>query len=450
MRQSSYSIIRQNLHRSIIKLSLPGMITSVLQTLYQLVDAYWVGKIGPQALAAMGGCSFILWSLLALTALSVNGITALVAQHIGAGRELRAQFSAGQGLLLSSVLAVLLSVSIFSSMEFWFGIMGFKPDVQVLAADYLNILLGGLIFLFWFASLEGVFRGIGDTRTPMYILALALTFNAVADPVFIFGWLGLPAMGVGGAAFATVLAQLLATVLAYVQLNRKSFLPKLRLRRRISVDFTTMGRIIGIGLPIALGGFFFSIIYVFLTHIIARFGTAAIAAVGVGHRIEGIAWFACVGFSVSAATLVGQNVGARRYDEAKRAALWVNGYGVITLLLVSICYFVFSSELIQIFTPDPQVQQFGVSYLKIIAVFEMFLALEVIMEGVFSGAGYTLPVMLVTVPITAIRIPLAWFLAITLGWGAVGIWWAISLTTFLKGALNLLLFVLGFWKKKLP
>ncbi|MBD3223667.1 MAG: MATE family efflux transporter [Caldithrix sp.] len=449
MPSERYLIINKNLHRTILNLSIPGMVTSVFQTLYQLIDAYWVGKIGPAALAAMSGCSFILWSLIALTALSVNGITALVAQNIGAGKPARGRFIAGQGMVLSTFLALLLMVVVFVFEQSIFEIMGFNARVTLLAFDYLNILLSGLIFIFIFASFEGVFRGIGDTRTPMYILAIALTLNAIADPVFIFGWFGFPALGVGGAALATITAQAFAAILAFYMLTRKGFLATIKWSSKIRIELTAIKRIADIGLPIALGGFFFSIIYVFLTGLIAQFGTAAIAAIGIGHRIEGIAWFACVGFSVSAATLVGQNLGYRRIEGARRAAWWVNAYGVVTLLGVSIIYFVFSHFLLQIFTDDPAVQVIGVRYLRIIAIFEMFLALEVIMEGVFSGAGYTLPVMLVTIPITALRIPLAWFLAFQLDWGINGIWWAISFTTFLKGGLNLLLFKLGLWKRKL-
>jgi len=204
-----------------------------------------------------------------------------------------------------------------------------------------------------------------------------------------------------------------------------------------------------VGLPIAMTGFFFSLIYIFLTNIISRFGTEAIAAIGVCHRIEGIAWFACVGFSVAATTLVGQYVGAKKIPSAKSAAIWVNSYGVAVLFLVSLIFYFFPDWLTSIFTDDPLVQSMGIDYLKIVAVFEVFLALEVIMEGVFSGAGYTLPVMMVSIPITLLRIPLAWYLSLKLNWGIEGVWWAIALTTFLKGLLNTILFFSGLWKKKI-
>jgi len=449
MNDSSRSIIFENIHKTIFKLSFPGMVSSVLQTLYQIIDAYWVGKLGPEALAAIGGASFVLWAILSLTALSINGITTLVAQNIGAGKEDAAKYAAGQGLLLSTFITIILSVSIFYLQDALFNLMGFSPNVAAMAYTYMTVLLAGLIFMFWFLSLEAVFRGLGDTKTPMLILAVALAFNSIADPVFIFGWFGLPAMHIGGAAIGTVLAHIIATILAYYFLKRKNFLPVLRSVRGFKIDYHILRRLLNIGTPIALGGFFFSIIYVVLTRIIANFGTEAIAAIGVCHRVEGIAWFACVGFSVAASTLVGQFVGAKQVNKAGKAAWLVNGYGCLALLFVSVVFYFFPEGLIRIFTNDADVVKIGVEYLRIVAIFETFLALEVIMEGVFSGAGYTLPVMLVSIPITGARIPLAWYLSISLGMGTAGIWWAIAGTTFLKGFLNTVLFAAGLWKKKL-
>jgi len=449
MEQPNHRVTHKNLHRTILELSLPGMVSSILQTMYQIIDAYWVGKLGAEALAAIGGSAFVLWAIFSLTALSVTGITTLVAQNIGAGKEHSARHAAVQGLLLATLIALLLAVTVYFLQDIFYGIMGFTPLVRQMAWDYMTIMATGMVIIFWFVSLEGVFRGLGDTRTPMIIVAVSLAFNSIADPVFIFGWFGFPALGVGGAALATVLAQFLSLILAVWLLRKKQFLAPRDYYLQARPDWPIAKRILDIGLPIALGGFFFSIIYVFLTNIISRFGTEAIAAIGVCHRIEGMAWFACVGFSVAATTLVGQFIGAGRIDEARRAAWWVNGYGVVTLLMVSIVFYFFPEFLMSIFTDDIQVRRIGAEYLRIIAYFEIFLALEVIMEGAFSGAGYTLPVMLVSVPITAARIPLAWYLALHLGMGTAGIWWAIAGTTFVKGLLNSILFALGLWKKRL-
>ncbi len=448
MKQNIEPIINRNIHKAIISLSLPGMISSVLTTLYQLIDAYWIGKIGPDALAAIGGSSFILWAIFSLSGLSVSGIATMVAQHVGAGEIDRGRLAAGQGMLLNTSSAIILAGLVFFGQNALYGIMGFEAVVTVLARDYMNIILLGLVFGFGFGGLEAVFRGLGDTRTPMAVLAVALVGNAVLDPFLIFGWAGFPALGIAGAAWATILSEALGFLILILLLARKNYLPKLN-RNIPLLQFPILRHIMSIGAPVAFGGFFFSLIYVFLTRIISRFGMDAVAAIGIGHRIEGIAWFACVGFSVAASTLVGQNVGAKRWKQAERSVWLVSAYGVSLLLLISALYYFAPQTLMRIFTGDPTVQKIGSEYLRIIALFEVFLGLEVIMEGAFSGAGYTLPVMLVSVPITAARIPLAYLFALHWDWGIVGIWWAIALTTGLKGVLNTLLFALGIWKKKI-
>ncbi len=449
MYESKHSIVHKNIHKVILSLSLPGMISSVMQTLYQLVDAYWVGKLGPAALAAIGGSSFILWAVYSLTALSSSGISALVAQNIGAGDESSARSTAAQGMLVSTISALILAITVYFNQGLLYRIMGFDAQVTEMAYQYMSIILLGIVFSFWFTGLEAVFRGIGDMHTPMIIIALALTLNAILDPVFIFGWFGLPAMGIAGAAWASVLAQLLAMLLAGYFLRRKQFLPGFEKQNRSFLQIPVIIRILSIGTPVGFGGFFFSLIYVGLTAIISEFGTEAIAAIGVCHRIEGIAWFACVGFAAAASTLVGQFAGAGNLKKAEDAAWWVTGYGGFTLLIVSIVFYFFPAELMSIFTTETAVQSIGVEYFKIVALFEIFLAFEVIMEGAFSGAGYTLPVMLVSLPITAARIPLAWYLAIYLEMGSSGIWWAIAITTLLKGTLSILLFKQGVWLKKI-
>ncbi len=448
MEQTIEPIINRDIHRAIFSLSLPGMISSVLETLYQLIDAYWVGKLGADALAAIGGSSFILWAVFSLTGLSINGIATLVAQNIGAGKSEQGRFAAGQGMVLNLGSALVLAFLVFISQNTLYQIMGFEPHVLLLARQYMNIILIGLVLSFGFTALEAIFRGLGDTRTPMIVLAVALTFNAVADPFFIFGWWGFPQLGIAGAAVATVISEILGLFILLWLLAKRQYLPKLRFKKPV-IHLNIMRKISAIGAPVAFGGFFFSLIYVALTRFISQFGMEAIAAIGIGHRIEGIAWFACVGFSVAASTLVGQNVGAKRLKQAERSAWLVSLYGVALLALISAIYYFAPQTLMSIFTNDAAVQKIGADYLRIIALFEIFLGLEVVMEGAFSGAGYTLPVMLVSVPVTAARIPLAWLFAIHWQWGIDGIWWAIAMTTGLKGTLNTVLFALGVWKKKI-
>ena len=210
-----------------------------------------------------------------------------------------------------------------------------------------------------------------------------------------------------------------------------------------------MWRISRIGAPIAAAGIIFSLTYMALTRIVAGFGTAPIAALGIGHRLEGIAYFAAVGFSVASATLVGQNLGANQPQKAERAAWMTLGFASIILFVACIVYFVFAGPIYRFFIDDPLVIQEGIKYLRIVAIFEIFLGFEVILEGAFSGAGNSIPPMTISVPITVLRIPLSMLLANYFNLGSTGVWWAIATTTGAKGIVMAIWFKRGKWKTKI-
>ena len=214
------------------------------------------------------------------------------------------------------------------------------------------------------------------------------------------------------------------------------------------INRNVIRRLTKIGAPIAFSGVMFSASYMILTGIITRFGSPALAALGLGHRIEGLSYFTAVGFSVAASTLVGQNIGAGKLRRAETAAWLVALYVVIYLGVVSLVYYFFARNIIGFFIDDPAVIVEGTRYLKIIAVLEIFLGLEIVFEGAFSGAGNSLPPMMISVPLTWARIPLALLLAETLVMGSNGVWWAISVTTGLKGMLLAFWWSRGRWKNR--
>jgi putative MATE family efflux protein len=438
----------QNIHRCIFKLALPAMASYSMRTLYQLIDAYWIGMLGSEALAALSGASFIIWSLYALSAIATTGTTTFVAQATGAKQPFEARFSAAHGFFILFFISLCVMITGVSIEKKLFLLMGLNPVVSVHASAYLRPILYGIFFSSSLSLIEGIFHGLGDTRTPMILLSLSLILNIVLDPLFIFGVGNFHGSGISGAAWATVLAQLSASVIGIILLIKRNFVPTFFYNRRIGISFKRLGAIVQIGAPVAFGGFSFSIIYVFLARIISLFGTSAVAAIGICHRIEGVAYFACMGFSVAATTLVGQNIGARHVDRAEKAAWLVNLYTALLLAFMSVIYYFSSHLLMSFFSNDPEVIRAGSLYLQIIALFEVFLGFEIIMGASFSGAGDTLPPLFVTFPLTMLRIPLAWYLSVELAMGVKGIWWAISGTTFLKGTIVSILFLMGKWKRK--
>jgi putative MATE family efflux protein len=302
-----------------------------------------------------------------------------------------------------------------------------------------------VVFVEWGAS---VFRASGNTRLPLVVTSIAVVLNIVLDPLLIFGWGVIPGMGSTGAAIATMIAYLVAAaILAF--LFRGSRLPfPVHLRMWGPIDWSRIRRLVAIGVPISISGISFSVVYLFVNRITAQFGTPAVAALGIGNRIESIDYLVAFGCSTAVATLVGQNLGARNPDRASelthKTILLVSAFtGIMTTV-----FLLFPESIMRIFVDDPAVLEAGKDYVRILALSQILMGWEIVLEGAFSGAGDTVPPMAVSIPGSILRIPLAWFLAVSLGWGVKGVWWSITISTLLKGVAVYIWFSLGHWKHR--
>ena len=434
------------LSRAILKLAGPAIGSMLFIMIFGLVDVWWVGKLGAEQLAGVSAAAFILWALQSIATLVDTGVNAMVSRFFGAGEKRRASLVIGQGIILALLLAVSNSGIGLAIERFTFVKMGLHGAVLDAALDYMNIILYGLPTIFLAFALDAAFRGMGDTKTPLKIISAGLTLNMILDPLLIFGVGPFPRMGAGGAALATIIAHGFIVLAAILLLQRRDIKIIFRHEKKW-IDWDIMWRLIKIGAPIAVNGFLFSLSYMALTRIITSFGPDALAAIGVGHRIEGLSYNVAVGFSFAAATLVGQNLGAGKPQRAEKA-VWLNILYISTFLVAaSLFFYFFGHAIFRFFVDDAEVIAEGAIYLKIVALFEIFLGFEIVLEGAFAGAGNSMPPMLISVPLTWARIPLALFLAHNMDMGSQGVWWAISITTGLKGVVMAFWFRRGNWKR---
>lgn len=441
-------LLQLPISQAIFRLAWPAMTSYFFMMMFNIVDGWWVAKLGADALAGVGAASFIYWAIEAAATLVSTGVNAMIARFVGARDSGPASQVATQGSILAIVLALIVALGGFLFQDATYRLMGLTGPVFAAAHAYMTVILSGLPTIFLVFALDACFRGMGDTKTPLKIIALALVLNAVLDPIFIFGCGPLPRLGVAGAALATVLSQALAIAFFYFQLKKRPV--HLRFNRPLKsvIQISMIWRIARIGAPIAIAGVIFSLTYMFLTRIVSVFGTAPIAAMSLGHRLEGLAYFSSLGFSVAAATLVGQYLGAGQPEKAERSAWLTIAYISVFLGGVCVLYLFFARQVFEFFIADPKVVSEGANYLRIIALFEIFLGCEVVFEGAFGGAGDSLPPMVVSVPLTVLRIPLALVLANDLNLGSAGVWWAISTTTAAKGISIAIWFKLGHWKRR--
>ena len=438
-------IVNRSPLAGLLFLAVPAVLSSLFYIVFEIVDMFWVGKLGSYAVAALSTGSFYVWMLRALTQTVATGALAMVSRRSGENNKKGVISTAGAAIASSVILSVITMIVFSFAAEPVFMLIGIERSIAENATKYVQIFISGIFFVYLMVTIEHVIRGMGNTRVPMFITGFSLLLNACLDPVFIFHF----KMGFKGAAVATVISHAVGSVLMVAALF--IMLPELRrIRLKFNLKFFRdyFYPMVKIGAPVSFSNTMFAVIYLVLAGIISHFGSAPLAAVGIGHRIESLPYFVAFGFAMGTASMVGQNLGAGQPQKAKDSVILALKLVSIILFTASVVFFFLPEYFYRFFIKDPDVINYGKSYLKFIAVFEVFLAFEVVLEGAFSGAGDTKPPMIIIFTLTMLRIPLAWFFSIFLNLGVQAVWAVISFTTFLKGVLMLFWFNRGKWMEK--
>jgi len=406
---------------------------------FNLIDSIWVGRlIGPAALAAVSTAGFYIWVVLSLGEMVEIGLIAVAARRHGEGDPELAARVAAAAVVYALCAGLVVSVVGWSVAGTMFRVMRVPPEVASLGHAYLSTWLLGAPLVFGFFAIEATFRAAGDTRTPFLMLAASVGVSILLDPLLIMGLGPFPRLGVEGAALASVMVRSGGFLVGLVIALRRGLL-------RVSApDWRALPTVIRIGMPLSLAGVLLSVIYMWLTRFTSRFGTAALAALGVGHKMEGLGFIAISGFALAAGALVGQNLGARQEARAREAVRLTVGYCLVVTVTTAIAFLLIPGRLVSLFTRDAQVIADGVLYLRVIAFAQIGQSFELILEGALAGAGYTFWPQVVSTSVTAMRIPLAaWW---SRAFGLVGIWLALSVTAISRGIAMILFWKRGRWR----
>ena len=434
-------LVEDPLARTIARLALPAVASSLLMTLFTSVDMYWVGRyVGANALAAVSTSVFWIWLVIALGEMVSIGLTAVAARRHGEREHAAAARVAGNAVVFSLVFGTAIAIVGTMLVPQLFALMQMPAEIAELGHRYLAAYLLGTPLVFGFFAVDAAFRASGDTRTPFVLLTVSVTVTLVLDPVLILGLWGAPKLGIAGAAVATVLTRGAAFLMGIVIAVRRGIVSLDRPRP------LAVGAILRVGAPVAVTGAFFSLIYVALTRTTTQFGTPALAALGIGHRVESWLYMIGVGFGAATAAIVGQSLGARRTSRAARAG-WISvAFCTVLGTLTGAAALVWAEPIAGWFSTDPAVIAEGARYLRIAALAQVFLCMEVVLEGALGGAGDTLPPMLASSVLTALRIPLAAWAAPR--YGVAGIWWVLTLTAIARAFAMVLLWRSGRWKHR--
>lgn len=431
-------MVSGSIDRAILHLGAPAALAALLQAGFLVVDTFWLGRVGAVAIAAASTAGFVMWLAQTLGEGAANGSGAVLANAVGAGDDPAVRRAASAGQALAVWGSALVSSVGLASAHAVFVFMGTAGDVSLAGHRYLLVILLGMPAYFVFTWLSAAFRATGDARTPLKLLAIAAVVNLLIDPVLIFGLGPAPALGVTGAALATVAAWLVSAAWGWVLLGRMGLRPMVRDLMRPPRSETW--KALKVGVPLGLEGAFFSVIYIFLTKVTTEFGTPAVAALGVGHKLELLNYFVCAGMGAAATTLVGQNLGAGNPARGARATwrtlfLTCLPVGAVTLVLVS-----YPDQAVAVFNADPEVVSAGTTYVLLAGLSQLFMAFEVVCLSAFAGAQWTAVPAVVEMGFTAARVPVAMAL-IALGFGVEGVWIAIAGTTVIKGSLLGIMFL---------
>ncbi len=432
--------------RALLRLALPVLASHALRVAYQWVDALWVRGLGVNATAAVTTSVFVMWWMYALNDVVAIGVMAYVSQLLGAGERGRAGVAAWKGLRASAALGVLASVFGAFGAAWAAGLMGETGETARVGTAYLRVVLMGAPLPMLCLTCESIMRSSGDTRTPLLLDLGSVAFNAVLAPLLIYGLGSFRGLGVVGAGLATLCAQaLLLLGYAWLALRRHPAFPLSRRAAGPPVNLAGMARV---GMPAALIGMLFSVVYINFARAASVFGPAALAVVGIVNRVESLEYMVAVAIGGAGAALVGQNLGAGRVDRATRVISTGLRWGLVFSGILMIPLLGFPGFFVSLFSTDPEVLRLGTPYMRIVGACALFNTAELITAEGVIGSGHTAPISIIFSVFSLIRIPLT-LMVPGWGFGVLGIAWVISSTCVLRAITILAWASRGTWKKGL-
>ena len=436
--------------RSLLGLAMPIVATNILQSAYQIIDAFWVGRLGGAAIAAVSVTFPVMFLMMAVGAgLSIAGST-LTAQFVGARNHAMVGHVAGQTFLMVISSAVVLGVAGWIATPALLRLLAVAPDVHDGALGFMRVSFLALAFNFAFFVFQSITRAIGRPSIPVYIVLVTVVLNFALNPLAIFGWGPVPGYGVVGAALTTLITQALAAVTGIILLSRG--LHGVRIHARDFVpDLKHIKRTFLLGLPASLDMSARALALMMMTFLVTSFGTVSLASYGIGGSVlQAGAIIPGIGLSIAVSALAGQNIGAGNIARADRTGRVGAGLGFGVLAGLGLVVWLLAEPIIAFFVPeDRAVIAEGAHYMRIVAWSWGFYGATFALVGVFRASGNMMVSMMLTVLSTwVLQFPIAYGLSKHTALGIDGVYWSLPISAVLTFAVTLLVFLRGGWKRK--
>lgn len=451
--RNKLTISKENKHilNSILKLAFPIIIANVLQTMYQLVDTFWLGRLSANAVASVSLSFPILFLVVSLGGGLTLAGTVIVAQHKGAGDQRMVNYASSQTVMVIFFISIILAFIGYFSAESLMSLIGAGDELIDDAVVYFQVSSWGYIFMFMFFVYQSLMRGIGNVLIPMYVVFGTVILNLLLDPLFIFGYGFIPGYGVAGAAIASIITQAISAIIGLYIL----FKGKRGIKIRVPFmrwDFKWVKNLFSLGLPASLDQSSRAAAMTAMVMLVTSFDSEIVAAYGVGARILSLVVVPALGLSISTTSLVGQNIGAGRLDRAERVGNLGMLIAAIGLSTLGIILFFLAEPLTRLFVPDdPVVIDVGSKFIKIMAPTFGLLGIQQVLNGVFNGAGLTKVSMLISILVLwTARFPVAFMLSHNTSLSYEGIWWAFPISNAIAALIAFVYYKRGSWKKIQP
>ncbi len=414
--------------RQLFNLALPIMGTSFVQMAYNLTDMAWVGRLGSESVAAIGAVGILTWMTCSISLITKVGSEVSVGQSVGAKDEKGARTFASHNVTIALLVSIFWGISFFFFAHPIIGLYKLDAAISLQAVKYLRIVSTAFPFIFLSYAFTGIYNGAGMSKIPFYTTGCGLIFNMILDPlfIFVFNW------GVEGAAWATWVSQGMVCLLFVYRLKVKNKLfGGFSFFTRLKARYTQ--RVVKLGLPVALLNTFFAVINLLMGRTASTYGGhIGLMTLTAGGQLEAIAWNTSQGFSTGLSAFVAQNYAAKENKRILSAYHTTLKMTAIFGLLCTLLFVFYGSEIFSLIVPEKEAYGAGGIFLRIDGYSMMFMMLEITMQGLFYGTGHTIPPAIISITFNTLRIPIAIGLA-AIGLGVEGVWWAISISSILKG-----------------
>ncbi|MBD3164683.1 MATE family efflux transporter [Candidatus Woesearchaeota archaeon] len=400
----------KNPRKALFRLAWPIMLATIVQTLYNVVDTAYVGRLGEEALAAITFSFPLFFILIALNAGINTGMSSRIARFLGENKKKEAENTAMHGLIISSAVAILIAIIAISFLRQILAFLGARGNVLEFAVDYMNIIFAGSVFMFLAYVFNGIFSAQGNTKTPMKIMIASTLINVALDPFFIFPRvLGIPGLGLGiqGAALATVISFFTGLAIFMAATRKVSYLHVHR--RNFHFSLPIIREIFSVGLPSSFTMLLLSIYIMFLNRVLVTFGTSHVAMFGIVSRLESVAMMPVVGLAIATLTLVGMFYGAGKYNLVSEVSWFAIRSSLYITASVGIVFFLAPKFFFDIFTSEASILAIGSPYLRLDVLTFPLMALTMLAARIMQAMGKGLPGMILQIiRVFVVAVPLAY------------------------------------------